>query len=565
MMKFHFSDIINSNRRLWSLILTVIIILLTAFVLSSFFFLRLDLTSEKRYTLSDFTRKTLKNLNDIVYVKVYLDGDLNIPFGKMKQGIRETLDEFRVYAGDNLQYEFINPFRGLDASAREKVITDLYGRGLQPSNIISGDEEGGTEQKIIFPGAFVTYRGTEVPVNFLKNNALAGPEENINNSVQSLEFDLIRVINTLASDSVEKVAFLEGQGELGESGVYDITRELAWFFQVDRGSINGTPGILDDYKAVIIAKPSLPFTEQDKFVLDQYIMNGGRVLWFLDMVKLSMDSLSQHGYTIAMADQLNIEDMLFRYGVRINPVLLQDYQCNVIPLNMALPGNSPDFRFMPWYYYPLLNPLQSHPVTKNLSQIKSEFASDIDTTGPGRKLTKTILLSTSDLTRKVIVPTYVSLAEAAQTESVSQFNEKSKAVAILLEGSFESSFRNRILGEIIKGSYTFRDTSKLTSMLVVGDGDIIRNEDNYPLGFDRYTQRTFANKDFIVNAIHYMTGHNNLIRLRSRELSLRLLDKEKISRHRLFWVLLNTLGPSSLVIIAGIFFNLYRKKRYGRS
>lgn len=555
---------LNSKNRLLSLLTNAGIAILVLLVFSVFFF-RLDLTSDKRYTLSDFSKKTLSDLDDIVYVKVYLDGDLNIPFGKMKQGIGEILDEFRVYAGNNLLYEFVNPFESIENDRQEEVIADLYSRGLQPSNIISADREGGTSEKIIFPGAIISYRGAEVPVNLLKNNTMAGAEENINNSIQFLEFEFIRVINTLSSDTVEKVAFLEGHGELSENEVESLSRELSWFYQVDRGQINGTYGLLDDYKAVIVAGPSLPFDEQDKFVIDQYIMNGGRVLWFVDMVRISMDSLAQQGYTIAVIDQLNLEDMLFRYGVRVNPVLLQDYQCNVIPLNMALPGNSPDFQFMPWYYNPLLSPSQSHPVTRNLSQVKSEFTSDIDSTGPGSNLVKTVLLHTSDLTGIKEVPSLITLEEATISPSEMNLGYKYKAVAMLLEGPFESAFKNRITEDLAKGDYVYKETGDPTQILVVADSDIIRNEPGYPLGFDRYTQQTFSNKDFVVNALHYMTGHEDLINLRTREIPLRLLDKSRVDSNRLLWVMLNTLGPVLLVVSAGFLFIWHRERKYGRN
>lgn len=562
-MKTRLLGFFNKGGRTKTLIINVVFALLASLVFSAFFF-RIDLTSDKRYSLTDFTKKTLRNLDDIVYIQVYLDGELNIPFGKMKQGIRETLDEFRIYAGDNLMYEFVNPFEGVEPELQEEAIADLYARGLQPANIISSDTEGGTAEKIVFPGAVITYRDAEVPVNLLKNNTLAGAEANINNSIQSLEFEFIRVINTLSSDTVEKVAFLEGHGEFPEPEVEGLSRELSWFFQVDRGQINGNQGILDDYKAVIVAGPVLPFNEKDKFVIDQYIMNGGKVLWFLDMVRLSKDSLAQKGYTIAIIDQLNLEDMLFRYGVRINPVLIQDYQCNVIPLNMALPGNSPEFRFMPWYYYPLLNPSQAHPATRNLSQVKSEFTSDIDTTGPGRNIMKTILLSTSDLTGKKEVPALISLEEATVEPSEMLFNEKHKTVAMLLEGSFESSFKNRMITGIAPDGSDFRESGEPTMMLVVADADILRNEPGYPAGFDQYTQRTFSNKDFILNALHYMTGHEDLINLRNREIPLRLLDKAKLNQNRAFWLMFNTIGPPLVVIFAGMILIWLRDNKYGR-
>lgn len=560
----------GSNKHYLKLLFSLALVLLAAFILNAFFF-RLDLTSEKRYTISDFSKESLMNLKDIVYVKVYLEGDLNIPFRKMKQSIQETLDEFKVYAEDNLQYEFVNPFGDEDPAIQEDVINELFNRGLQPTNIYSSDREGGSAEKIVFPGAIINYRGVEVPLNLLNNNPGAGAEENINNSVQALEFEFIRIINSLSAESTEKIAFIEGHGELDEYQVGDLTRELAWYFQVDRGKINGQPGILDDYKAVIIAKPVEPFNEQDKFVLDQYIMKGGKVLWFIDMVSVSLDSLNEEGFTIALINQLNIEDLLFRYGVRINPVLLQDIQCNIIPVNMALPGNNPNFQPAPWLYYPLLSAPYAHPVTRNLNMIKSEFVTDIDTIGSRKEIRKTVMLSTSVYTKRVNAPAMVSLKEIETSPVPDQFNEHSRPVAVMLEGSFESAFRNRMLEDLLPAEvYEYNEFSAPTAMLVVSDGDIIRNDvritaqgkEVFPLGLDRYTQVTFGNKEFIINAVHFLTGHEDLINLRSRELTLRMLDKSKISEEGLFWVLVNTILPPAIIILAGLLYAWYRKHRF---
>jgi len=305
--------LIISNPHI-KLALSLVIVALSAYFLSSFFY-RIDLTSEKRYTLSDFSKKSLHNLKDVVYVKIYLDGDLNIPFRKMQQRMKETLDEFRIYAGGNLEYEFINPFDGEDASVKEAMMNELYQKGLRPTNILAKDKEGGTSEKLVFPGALINFRGTEIPVNLLKNNPRIAADVNINNSIQSFEFEFMRVISSLAADTTEKIAFLEGHGEYNEFQVGDITRELGWYFQVDRGRIGGKPGVLDQYKAVIIAGPTSAFNEKDKFILDQYIMQGGKVLWFIDMVNASLDSIgfgklqSAHGFRATartmLAERLN--------------------------------------------------------------------------------------------------------------------------------------------------------------------------------------------------------------------------------------------------------------------
>ena len=553
-----------------SMLVSIAVILMLTFILSSFFH-RFDLTSEKRYTLSGFSKSSLRNLKDIVYIKVYLDGDLNIQFRKMQLRIIETLDEFRVYAGDNLEYELINPFDNKDAAVVEDVVNELYDKGLKPTNILAKDVEGGSTEKLIFPGAIINYRGVEVPVNLLKNNPGAGAEENINNSLQALEFEFMRVISSLSVDSTEKIAFIEGHGELDEYQVGDLTRELGWYYQVDRGKIDGRPGILDQYITLVIAKPVTAFNERDKFVLDQYIMQGGKILWFLDLVNANLDSISEGGPMVALIHELNVQDLLFRYGVRVNPILIQDVQCNVIPVNVALAGNPADFRPAPWIYSPLLTAPGKHPITRNLNMIRTEFAGSIDTLEARKGIKKTVLLASSEYSRSVTAPVIISLDEVRYTPSQDQFTSKHLPVAVLLEGSFESAFRNRMISQLFPDTaFGLTESGSPAALLVVADGDIIRNDVRptpqgvliSPLGLDRFTQQTFGNKEFIVNAIHYLTGHGDLINLRSRELTLRLLDKARIKEDRTKWVLTNTIGPPLLIILAGILFAWLRNKKY---
>jgi ABC-2 type transport system permease protein len=552
------------------LILSLTAVIVIALLLSLTFH-RFDLTAEKRYTLSDYSKNALRNLDTTVTVEVYLDGDLNIPFRKMQQRLEETLEEFQVYAGDRLNYEIINPFKGKNPKEVNAFIDKLVEKGLKPSNILAKDKEGGTSQKLVIPGVLIKYRKVEIPINLLKNNAGVSAEENLNNSIQSFEYEFMRIIGSLASHTVEKVAFLEGQGEYNEYQVGDITRELGWYFQVDRGTINGKPGVLDQYKAVIIAGPSKAFKEQDKFVLDQYLMHGGNVLWFVDMVHADIDSISKGGMTMALINQFNIEDMLFRYGIRINPVLVQDIQCDVIPVNLALTGNTPDFRPAPWLYSPLLSPPYKYPITRNLNMVKAEFAGSIDTIGARKGIHKTALLTTSQYSRQVAVPVVISLSEVRLTPRQEDFNSQHLPVAVLLDGKFESAFQNRMISSLFPDKVVKAETQGApASVLVVADADIIRNDIRptpqgvmiSPLGFDRYTKQTFGNKEFIVNAIQYMTGHKGLVSLRSRELTLRLLDKQKLRNDRKMWVLINTICPPVLIIIAGIIYNLLRKKKY---
>jgi gliding motility-associatede transport system auxiliary component len=557
------------NQHIIELLVTLVIIVLLNFIGSTYYY-RFDLTSEKRYTLSPATKEILDSLDDIAYIKVYLNGELPAGFLRMKTAIRELLDEFRWYSPAKIRYDFIDPLEDQDPGIRRNVTAQLYKEGLQPTNIQVKQKDGSTMQKIIFPGAIISYSGVDVAVNLLKNNPGVNAEVNLNNSIQSLEYEFISMLRNLNSKQVEKVAFIEGHGELNELQTGDITKSLANFYQVDRGTIGGRYGCLNNYKAIIIAKPMQKFNESDKFVIDQYIMNGGKVLWFLDVVSVSLDSLLD-GSTFAFYSPVNLDDQLFRYGVRINPDLVKDIQCHVIPVNKGLAGGSPQWSLSPWYYFPVISPSENNPITKSLNMIRLEFASSIDTVGETGKIRKEVLLATSPYTKRVQLPELVSLRESDIAPKESEYNSANIPVGVLLEGSFESVFKNRSIPEGVSGGPAqIRTSGDRTSMLVVSDGDIIRNEvvptaDGpaiEPLGYDRYTSQVFGNSDFILNAVNYMTDATGLITLRGRELKLRLLDRQKVRDEKLKWELINLVLPSLIIILAGLVINFYRKKAY---
>jgi gliding-associated putative ABC transporter substrate-binding component GldG len=548
-----------------------IVILILINIIGQKWFFRLDLTTEKRYSLSRQTKEILKGLNDVVTIRVYLEGDLNIPFKKFQDNIRDILDEFRIYGRSMIQYEFVNPYEDVPANMQNRIIEQLNNQGLKPTNIHQRDKEGGVKEKIIFPGAMIMYRNIEVPLNLLANNPGLSAESNLNNSVEGLEYAFISTIKNITSQDTEKIAFLEGHGELSENEVHDISVELSNSYQIDRGSINGMPGVLDPYKAVIIAKPQKPFPEPDKFVLDQYIMKGGKVLWLIDVVQVSLDSMT-HGETLAFISDLNLDDMFFKYGVRINPELVQDIQCNIIPVNVALSGNQPNFQPAPWLYYPLITPNPNLPVCRNLNLVLCRFANPIDTISARKNIKKTVLLSTSDYSRTKKVPALISLEEIQNIPSKDEFNSSGLILGVLLEGEFESVFTNRGIDAYFKNRPKVISKSKPTRMAVIADGDLIRNEVSnspynpsyFPLGYDRYTRQTFGNKEFLLNVIQYLADDNNLIGLRGREFKLRLLQKEKITSQRNKWIWLNMLVPPFAVILFGLLFMSYRKHHYSK-
>lgn len=560
------------NRSLTEFAIGIVAIALLVYI-SSFVNFRLDLTSEKRYTLDSATKEVLSDLDDVVFIRVYLDGNLPIGFRRMRRELKELLDEFTVYGGRMIEYEFIDPLASVDKAERDAFVRDLYDRGLEPINIQERDPRGGTTQRAVFPGAIVSYKGKEQVVNLLRNNPALSGEENINISVQGFEYSLVSTILALKPDELPKLAFVHGHGQLDELETGDIAQELVKQFEVHRVILGGEVGGLNPYSVVVVAGPTERIPEEDKLVLDQYIMGGGKVLWVVDGVNVSIDSLSQGSTTLAFPNNHNLDDMLFRYGVRINPTLVQDMQSAVIPVNVALEGQDSRFVPAPWVYYPLLNAPSSHPITRNLNLILGRFVSPLDTVGMDPNIDKQILLRTSPYSRILNVPLFINLRQIERSPLESEFNMSHLPVAVLLEGVFPSVFTNRPLSSFNnKRPFSFHEQSVPTKMVVISDADIIRNEVSRrpdgayvtPLGYDRYSRQTYGNKEFIVNAINYLNDDKGLMNLRSREFKLRLLDKSKVLEHRVRWQVINLTLPSIvLLLFVGIWLYI-RRKRYTR-
>ena len=557
-------------KSIYHLLMVLAVIVVVNMVADKWFF-RIDLTSEKRYTLADITKSFLKSMDDDVLIKVYLAGDLNPGFKRLSRATKEMLDEFDVYTS-SLQYEFIDPGKGTRKEKKE-FVERLEKLGLQPYPVIETKEDGRKTKSYVFPYAIIYFQGKEIPVNLLDNIRGMSGQENLNHSVEGLEFKLINTLRKLTTKEKPAIAFLEGQGELDELDVIDITRELSQNYRIERGRLSGDATELDKYRAVIIAKPHIPFSERDKFIIDRYLMNGGSLLWLVDAVNITLDSLKRHPQTMGMWAELNLDDILFKYGVRINPVLIEDIQAGRIPLNMAPAGNPPKFVPVPWLYYPLLTPNQSQPVSRNINLVRGEFVSYIDTVGEGLKLTRSPLLHTSRFTKASQVPVLVSLFSVNQKPRREEFNRSFLPVAYALQGEFPSVFARRPVPKGItnlKGNVPL--SSKPTKMIVVADGDIIRNEVKFkdtdpkilPLGYDELTHQTYGNKQFIINAVDYLCDDEGWMELRSRSLTLRLLDKEKISDEISFWKWLNVVVPVLIVILSGIVYILIRKRKYAR-
>ncbi|MBO7287872.1 MAG: gliding motility-associated ABC transporter substrate-binding protein GldG [Bacteroidales bacterium] len=570
------------KNQLISFAITLIVIV-TINIIASFVYTRFDLTSEKRYTLSDTSKEILKNLDDYVYFRVYLEGDFPAGFKKLRKETKEMLDEFRAYS-KFVDYEFINPSESNDAAERNETYKLLYQSGLNPTEIAM-QTKAGAQQLIIWPCALVSYQEKEKPLDLLDTNIGENSNQVLNNSAQNLEYKLISSIKELSQEKQPSVAFIEGHGELNENEVYDITRTLQKKYKVERISLNeqvtalnsrtathdSTIVISPNYDAIVIAKPTKPFSEKDKFIIDQYVMHGGKILWLVDPVFATMDSLQMSESTIGNTLNINLDDMFFKYGLRLNSNLLLDLNCAKIALRTGQMGGQAQIEFFPWYYFPLLNAGSDNSIVKNINPIKADFISSIDPVMSDSDVQKIPLLKTSNYTNISSTPAYITLGMLRQKPDQRMFAKKSQNVAYLLKGEFESLYANRMTTSIMESKEIgFKTSSEPTSMIVVADGDIIRNQFHIPkgyplpLGFDQYTQITYGNKDFIENAISYLVDGEGLIEIRSRELKIRLLDMNKINNDALLWQIINVVWPSAIMVILGFILAFIRKRKYAK-
>ncbi|NQX97698.1 MAG: gliding motility-associated ABC transporter substrate-binding protein GldG, partial [Flavobacteriales bacterium] len=562
---------VNRKKDLTFLVIGIVIVLLVNYV-GSFAFERFDLTSEKRYTLSETSKDLADNIDDIIYVKVYLEGDFPASYKRLRDETKEMLDEFRAYSNGNLEYEFINPSEDSDQKIRDEIYKQLYKQGLRPTDL-SEKSNDGYSNKIIWPGAIFMYKGKELPVQLLKSQIGARPEAMLNGSIESLEYEIANAINNLTTTDIPKVAFIDGHGELTKLETASLAESLAEFYAVDRIELNGnlsslTERVMSDstkaftvkikYKAIIIAKPNNRFSEKDKFIIDQYIMYGGRVVWLIDPVFASMDSLQSANITMAIPLELNLDDQLFTYGVRINTNIVQDIQSAPIPIVTGVVGNQPKTEMFPWFFFPLLTPANNHPIVNNLNALKGEFVSTIDTIAK-KGIRKTGLLKTSQYSKVSSAPTRIGLDMVRFEPDQTQFNAGHQIVAVLLEGKFESVFKNRITPQLKDANeINFKEQSIENKMIVIADGDIAKNHVNkrtgeyLALGFDRFTRQEFGNKDFMLNVLGYLCDDSGLMSVRSKKLKIRLLDKTILKNDKFDWQLINTILPIGLILLFGL-------------
>ena len=532
--------------------------------LGSSYFFRIDLTEEKRFTIKSQTKELLSNLDDAVYVEVFLEGELNPGFERFKKSIRETLEEFRIYSKDRVRVTFTDPTLALGERARNEFIADLTARGVSPRNVIE-TKNGQRVEKLVFPGAIVSYGGMEKGVMLLKGNAMQGPQQALNHAIEGVEYEIANTIYTLTNNNRKRIGFVAKHGELEGNRLISFENSLSEQYDVLSVALDQKEK-LAGVDALIIAKPTHAFSNNDKYYLDQYLMKGGRLLLLLDRLDAAMDSASSDNY-FAFPYDLNLDDQLFKYGVRINQDLIQDRVSGRYPIVVSNAGK-PQIMQMEWPFFPLVNQYSDHPVTRNLDASLLRFASSIDTVkAVGVK--KTPLLFSSSYSRKAAAPVKVGVNDLRNQLQTGAFNEQKIPLGYLLEGTFTSLYKNRF-SPTGADTAVYRSESVPTKLIVIADGDIMRNDVNprtgeaQPLGFDPFSQYTFANQDLLLNAIAYLTEENGLIKARNKEIKIRPLDKEKIKNERVFWQVINIVAPLLLLIIFGFSRSYWRKLKYSK-
>ncbi len=547
---------------------SVVAVLVLIALISNFTFTRFDFTKEKRFTISQVSRNIMDSLRSPVRVTVYLQGD-NFPGGmkRLQRATRDMLSDLQAYSHNRLRFTFIDPLKGLNEQEQEQALQNLTDRGVQPSNL-SVKTDDGVIQKLIIPGALVSCNGHEIAVNLLQTRIGLTDEEVLNNSIQNLEYGFSSAIKKVAGNGRPKIGFTEGHHELTDLQLNDAMKSLSDGYQVGRIDLKAISlGVLSKIDLLVIPKPDAKFTEAEKFKVDQYIMRGGRVLWTIDQVNAELDSLRGHGgEEMAFPKDLNLDDQLFTYGVRINYDLVADISCAQIPVATGDVGGQAQIQMAPWLYYPLFMALSKNPIVKNLDAIRSEFASTIDTLGI-KNVTKTVLLQSSPYNKKINAPHILSLQALEQEPIPKDFQSTPKTVAVLLEGKFKSDFLNRPVPDGVNEKVSIIPESKPTKMIVISDGDVFKNQvgadgSPYPLGYDHYTQQSYGNKNLLLNIADYMTDDSGLIALRTKEVKLRLLDRARIRSEKLYWQLLNMVFPLAILLIFAIFQHYIRKRRY---
>jgi gliding-associated putative ABC transporter substrate-binding component GldG len=533
-------------------------------VLASHYFFRFDLTEEKRFSIKEQTKHVLRDLDDKVYVEVYLEGELNAGFRRLQKSIRETLEEFRIYSDDKVQFVFVDPSTAMSQKARNEYMQELMQKGIVPTNVVD-TKDGQKTEKIIFPGALISYGGFETGVNLLKGNQAAGtPDEKINGSIEGIEYEFANAIYKMTNNDRERIGFVTGHGELDSLEIASLNNALLELYSVVKVDLNKKKS-LERYDALLIVKPTKPYSESDKYKLDQYIMNGGKVLFLVDKLEATMDSVSQEGY-FAFPYNINLDDQLFKYGIRLNLDLVQDGLAGKYPVITGEVDGKAKYQLMDWPFFPLINRYADHSITRNLDAVVTRFISSVDTV-KATGIQKTPLLFTSQYSRKISAPVRVNINDIRKNLKQEDFTLSYLPVGYLLEGKFTSLYKNRFLPQGTDQT-TFKESGAATKLIVIADGDLARNDVNprsgqpQQLGFDPFTKYTFANQELLLNAVNYLVNGDGLIVARNKEIKIRPLDKEKIRTERTKWQVINLALPLVLLLIYGIIRSFLRKRKY---
>ena len=550
-------------------------ILIMLNVVAYFFYGFYDLTEDKRFSVTAPTKKLIKDLDDRVFVTVYLEGEFPAGFRRLQGSTRDLLKKFRSLS-NKVDFQFIDPNKG-DVKEVNALREELAKDGIGPTNLVVKD---GTERKevLIFPAAVVNYKGRRMPVSLLEESRVGVDQEVVlNNSVQQLEFKFANALKKILDADRKYIFFTEGHGELEYVETADLEKTLNLYHYTGRLQMDSITQINPRIDVLIVAKPTQAFSERDKFKLDQYLMNGGNVIWLVDRLGAGLDSLRGGTGHVPIDYPLGIDDLLFKYGVRLNTNMVLDLECTPIPLQIGGDAQNPQYDFFDWWYHPTVAPTNvNHPIVKGLDRIDLKFAGSIDTVATQMgNIKKSIILKSSNKSRSQFSPTRVNFEVLRYAPDLSIFNKQFN-LGVLLEGTFPSHYRNRVpqsmMDTLQKIGQPYKELSSPTKMIVVSDGDIIRNPlriqngqaSPMPLGFNEFARYTFANKDFMLNCIEYLLGDEGLIEARSKELKLRMINKEKAEKERSYWQFVNIGVPLLFLAIFGLGFNLVRKRRYGR-
>lgn len=537
-------------------------------LISNFFFKRFDLTQDKRYTLSETTLNIIKTVDSPLYIDVYLEGNFPAEFKRLQNETKQLLEEFSAY-NSNIVFQFKNPIE--KEEMRVEVMKQFYERGMQPLSI-TVEDKGKQSQEVVFPWAQATYGDKFTKVSLLKNLMGASTEEKVISSVQHLEFGFAEAINKISKEKQKKIAVIKGNGELHDAFIADFVKSVreSYYigtFTLDSVATQPTQSLeaLKKYDLAVIAKPTETFTESEKQVLDQFIMNGGKTIWLVDAVAADMDSMyNETGTILAAQRELNLTDMFFKYGIRMNPLLVKDEYATPIKIATGNQGSETQFQEYTWKFAPFIYPTSTNPIVKNMEGIKFEFASPIELLKNDVK--KTVLLSSSEYSKTVGTPTPISLDMVTEETTPEEYEGKGLLpVAVLLEGKFKSAYQNRVLPFEDK---TFQLEGKDNKMIVISDGDVIKNQLDkgapLELGFDKWTNQLYGNKDFLLNCVNYLLDDNGLINIRSKDVDLPLLNKEEVYKNYTTAQMITVGLPIVLLAIFGFLFTFLRKRKYSR-